>query len=99
DFFDVKSPILQPVVDVSKNGRNPIHYLVERNAQVLVRLPIPSRPFPGLIEHPLMELAKIGLDERVFPFEHTWIERPSICFKNVGAFKLIQLIFRGEAWS
>src|ERR1700680_407900 len=88
DFFDVKCPILQPVVDVSQSGRDPIHYLVERNAQILVRRPIPSCPFPGLIEHPPMELAKVGLDERVFPFEDTRIERPSVRFKNIGAFKL-----------
>src|ERR1700693_3959741 len=99
DFFDVKSPILQPVVDVSQSGRNPIHYLVERNAQILVRRPILSCPFPSLIEHPSMELAKVGLDERVFPSEHTRIERPSVRFKNVRAFKLVQLTLRREAWS
>ena len=46
-----------------------------------------------------MELAKVGLDERVFPFEDTRIERPSVRFKNIGAFKLIQLTFRREARS
>ena len=99
DFFDVKSLILQPAVGVSEKGRNLIHYLTERNTHVFVRLAISSGPCPSLIEHSLMKPAKIWLDERVFPFQHTWIERLSVRVKNIRTFKLIQLTFRREARS
>jgi hypothetical protein len=96
-LIDVKSSVLKPVVDVSKNCRYPGHDLVEWNTQVFVRLAIPPSPSPGLIEHSPMESPKIRLDEGVFPLQDTWMEGPAIRFQNVRAFKLIQLAFRRKA--
>src|SRR5271154_3958799 len=98
DFVGRECSVLSPILDVTQAGKKHFPNLVGEYAETFLGSSVFPRPFPNTSQHFPMEFSYIRVRPRRGRGEPSFGERPSIRFKNVQAFKLIQLPFRGDAW-